>query len=151
MNDNNNMGDRIDAGDGDNNAGFDGGDNEWLHQAHENDGDWRFRNHAQYFDPWANLPFHARGDEEVDEMTRYEYMMQMVRVWEERAKERLEQKKVVRKVKSDMELAVRKRKRADEEDGGEDRVSVKKSKSEGCVDDKKVKKANRKLRRRKRH
>ena len=149
MNHNNMMGDNLDVGDV--NAGFDGGVNEWLDLAHDNDGDWRFRNHAQFYDPWANLPFHARGDEEVDEMARYEYMMQTVRAWDERAKERLSQEKVPRKVKSDMELVVRKRKRADDGDGREDRVSVKRSKSEGCVEDRKVKKkANRKLRRMKR-
>ena len=73
-------------------------------------------------------------------MARYEYMMQTVRAWDERAKERLSQEKVPRKVKSDMELVVRKRKRADDGDGREDRVSVKRSKSEGCVEDRKVKK-----------
>ena len=91
-----------------------------LQQADDNDeSDDALNSHLPEgpLDGWPNLQYHARGDEEVAEMVRYEYMMNTVREWELCAKERLAQEKVVRKVESDMNLVVRKRKKADNMDG----------------------------------
>ena len=82
------------------------------------------------------------------EMVRYEYIMKPVREWERRTNERLAQEKAARTVNSDMELVVMKRWRgADSEDGGEEAIRVKRSKSNGYVDGMVENMATRKIKR----
>ena len=101
MNHNNNIGDNINVGAGNNNARLEDGFYEMLEQADDSDdcdGDLEFHNQGGPLDRWASLPFHASGDVEVAEMVRYEYIMELVRKWERRANESLAQEKAARTV-----------------------------------------------------
>lgn len=91
--------------------------------------DWEIHEFIEYYDPWAIVPAQARGDEEVDEMMRYDWMMQLVLAWEQEMETR-QSIQLPRAISDTALVSERKRKREENDDGA---MLVKKSKSLGHV------------------